>query len=73
MREKTWISYWFFGKWWACATSLYLWPYVVRSTSRAAGDSAAKVMSLVTKNHNTGERGANVYIGKKNSEKLAEF
>ena len=30
----------FFGKWCACATSLYLWPYVVRSTSRAAGNSA---------------------------------
>ena len=40
MREKTRISYWFFGKWCACATSLYLWLYVVRSTSRAAGDSA---------------------------------
>ena len=26
----------FFGKWCACATSLYLWPYVVRITSRAA-------------------------------------
>ena len=36
MREKTWISYCFFGKWCACATSLYLWPYVVRITSRAA-------------------------------------
>ena len=37
--EKTRISYWFFGiKWCACATSLYLWPYVhvVRITSRAA-------------------------------------
>ena len=33
-----------------------------------------KVMSHVTKNpNNTGERGAGVYIGKKNSEKLAEF
>ena len=36
MREKIRISYWFFGKWCACATSLYLWPYVVRITSRAA-------------------------------------
>ena len=27
MREKTWISYLCFGKWCACATSLYLWPY----------------------------------------------
>ena len=27
MREKTRISYWCFGKWCACATSLYLWPY----------------------------------------------
>ena len=36
MREKTWISYWCFGKWCACATSLYLWPYLVRITSRAA-------------------------------------
>ena len=36
MREKTRISYWFFGKWCACATSLYLWPYVVHITSRAA-------------------------------------
>ena len=36
--------------------------------SRAAGDSH------VTKNpNNTGERGASVYIGKKNSEKPAEF
>ena len=26
MREKPRI-YWFFGKWCACATSLYLWPY----------------------------------------------
>ena len=38
--KKTWISYWFFGKWCACATPVYLWPYVVRSTSRTAGDSA---------------------------------
>ena len=36
MREKTWISYCFFGKWCACATSLYLWLYVVRITLRAA-------------------------------------
>ena len=38
MREKTWISYLCFGKWCACATSLYLWPYtcIVRITSRAA-------------------------------------
>ena len=34
--KKPEISYWFFGKWCACATSLYLWPYVVRITSRAA-------------------------------------
>ena len=27
MREKPRISYWCFGKWCACATSLYLWPY----------------------------------------------
>ena len=27
MREKTRISYLRFGKWCACATSLYLWPY----------------------------------------------
>ena len=27
MREKTRISYLCFGKWCACATSLYLWPY----------------------------------------------
>ena len=40
MRENPRISYWFFGKWSACATSLYLWPYIVRSMSRAAGDSA---------------------------------
>ena len=40
MRKKTWISYCFFGKWCACAISLYLWPYVVRSMLRAAGDSA---------------------------------
>ena len=40
MREKTRISYLCFGKWCACATSLYHWPYVrtrvVRITSRAA-------------------------------------
>ena len=40
MREKTWISYCFFGKWCTCAISLYLWPYQVHITSRAAGDSA---------------------------------
>ena len=38
--KNPWISYWFLGKWCACATSVYFWPYVVHSTSRAAGDSA---------------------------------
>ena len=70
MREKPRISYWFFGKWCACATSLYLWPYVVRSTSRVIPQ---KVTSHVTKNkNNTGERGASVYIGQK-TDKPAEF
>ena len=36
MREKNPNLILFFGKWCACATSLYLWPYVVRITSRAA-------------------------------------
>ena len=73
--RKTRISYWFLGKRCTCATSLYLSPYVVCSTLRAAGDPR-KVTSHVAKNpNNTSERGASVYIGqkKKNSEKPAEF
>ena len=68
MREKTRISYWCFGKWCACATSLYLWPYTC-SAHYVAGRGRViplKVMYHVTKNpNNTGEIGASVYIGKK--------
>ena len=68
MREKTWISYLCFGKWCACATSLYLWPYMC-SAHYVAGRGRViplKVTYHVTKNpNNTGEIGASVYIGKK--------
>ena len=67
MREKTWISYLCFGKWCACATSLYLWPYTC-SAHYVAGRGRViplKVTYHVTKNpNNTGEIGASVYIGK---------
>ena len=68
MREKTRISYWCFGKWCACATSLYLWPYTC-SAHYVAGRGRViplKVIYHMTKNPiNTGEIGASVYIGKK--------
>ena len=68
MREKTRISYLCFGKWCACATSLYLWPYTC-SAHYVAGRGRViplKVTYHVTKNpNNTGEIGASVYIGKK--------
>ena len=68
MREKTRISYLCFGKWCACATSLYLWPYTC-SAHYVAGRGRViplKVTCHVTKNpNNTGEIGASVYIGKK--------
>ena len=68
MREKTRISYLCFGKWCACATSLYLWPYTC-SVHYVAGRGRViplKVTYHVTKNpNNTGEIGASVYIGKK--------
>ena len=68
MREKTWISYLCFGKWCACATSLYLWPYTC-SAHYVAGRGRViplKVTYHVTKNpNNAGEIGASVYIGKK--------
>ena len=61
------ISYWCFGKWCACATSLYLWPYTC-SAHYVAGRGRViplKVTYHVTKNpNNTGEIGASVYIGK---------
>ena len=67
MREKTRISYLCFGKWCACATSLYLWPYTC-SAHYVAGRGRViplKVTHHVTKNpNNTGEIGASVYIGK---------
>ena len=57
-----------FGKWCACATSLYLWPYTC-SAHYVAGRGRViplKVTYHVTKNpNNTGEIGASVYIGKK--------
>ena len=66
--KKPWISYWCFGKWCACATSLYLWPYTC-SAHYVAGRGQViplKVTYHVTKNpNNTGEIGASVYIGKK--------
>ena len=68
----------FFGKWCACATSVYLWPYVVRSTLRA-GHGWFRRRSRPTwpiNQNNTGERGASViynYIGKKNSENRRSF
>ena len=68
MREKTRISYLCFGKWCACVTSLYLWPYTC-SAHYVAGRGRViplKVTYHVTKNpNNTGEIGASVYIGKK--------
>ena len=68
MREKTRISVLCFGKWCACATSLYLWPYTC-SAHYVAGRGRViplKVTYHVTKNpNNTGEIGASVYIGKK--------
>ena len=68
MREKTRISYLCFGKWCACATSLYLWLYTC-SAHYVAGRGRViplKVTYHVTKNpNNTGEIGASVYIGKK--------
>ena len=68
MREKPRISYLCFGKWCACATSLYLWPYTC-SAHYIAGRGRViplKVTYHVTKNpNNTGEIGASVYIGKK--------
>ena len=67
MREKTRISVLCFGKWCACATSLYLWPYTC-SAHYVAGRGRViplKVTYHVTKNpNNTGEIGASVYIGK---------
>ena len=57
-----------FGKWCACATSLYLWPYTC-SAHYVAGRGRViplKVTYHVTKNpNNTGEIGASVYTGKK--------
>ena len=68
MREKTWISYLCFGKWCACATSLYLWPYTC-SAHYVTGHVRVillKVTYHVTKYlNNTGEIGMSVYIGKK--------
>ena len=54
MREKTRISYWCFGKWCACATSLYLWLYTC-SAHYVAGRGRViplKVTYHVTKNPN---------------------
>ena len=68
MREKTRISYLCFGKWCACATSLYLWPYTCTAHYVAGCGRVIplKVTYHVTKNpNNTGEIGASVYIGKK--------
>ena len=66
--KKTRISYLCFGKWCACATSLYLWPYTC-SAHYVAGRGRViplKVTYHVTKKpNNTGEIGASVYIGKK--------
>ena len=76
MREKTRLSYLCFGKWCACATSLYLWLYTC-SAHYVAGRGRViplKVTYHVTKNlNNTGEIGASVYIGKTTSEIPAEF
>ena len=75
MREKTRISYLCFGKWCACATSLYLWPYTC-SAHYVAGRGRAIPLKVTyhvtTKPNNTGEIGTSVYIGKK-TEILAEF
>ena len=54
MRKKARISYWCFGKWCACATSLYLWPYTC-SAHYFAGRGRViplKVTYRVTKNPN---------------------
>ena len=58
MCEKTRISYLCFGKWCACATSLYLWPYTC-SAHYVAGRGRViplKVTGVVP--NNTGEIGA---------------
>ena len=55
MREKTQISYLCFGKWCACATTLYLWPYTC-SAHYVAGRGRViplKVTYHVTKNQNS--------------------
>ena len=67
MREKTQISYLCFGKWCACATSLYLWPYTCSAHLYVAGPrSGDSAEGHVPKNpNNIGEIGASVYIGKK--------
>ena len=68
MREKTRISYLCFGKWCACATSLYLWPYTCSAHYERAAVRWFRWRSRTTwpKNpNNTGEIGASVYIGKK--------
>ena len=73
MREKTWISYMCFGKWCACATSLYLWPYTC-SAHYVAGRGRViplKVTYHVTKNpNNTGEIGASIYIYKNHAAEV---
>ena len=69
MREKTRISYLCFGKWCACATSLYLWPYTcsahyVRWRSRTTWPKIRIIPGFFFIFFFY-EIGASVYIGKK--------
>ena len=76
MREKTWISYLCFGKWCACATSLYLWPYTC-SAHYVTGRGRViplKVTYHVTKNPNNTLRDWSRRLHwQKTPEKPAEF
>ena len=75
MREKTRISYLCFGKWCACATSLYLWPYTC-SAHYVAGRGRViplKVTYHVTKNLNNTGRWSERLHWQKTSEISAEF
>ena len=76
MREKTRISYLCFGKWCACATSLYLGPHTC-SAHYVAGRGRViplKVTYHVTKNPNNTLRDWSRRLHwQKNTEKPAEF
>ena len=75
MREKNPNLILVFGKWCACATSLYLCPYVVRITSRAAvGWFRRRSRTTWPKTRITPARLEQAFkLAKKNPEKPAEF